>query len=112
MTVQRVTTIPDQCWNIERRKKGFLATFRSKKNVSNMPSRPATMGTRTAELRQLYLLPPQLIPTRNKVELTTIDADPIQSKERSFSRIGVTSSSYRKNRGTITRPTAQNGRLM
>ncbi|KAI7722961.1 hypothetical protein KC353_g70 [Hortaea werneckii] len=47
------------------------------------------MGTRTAELCQLYLLPPQLIPTRNKVELTIIDADPIQSKERSFSRIGA-----------------------
>lgn len=57
--------------------------------VITVPPSPATIGTRTAELRQGYLFPPKLRPTRNEVELAIIRIDPIQSTEVSLGRISV-----------------------
>lgn len=52
--------------------------------VNTMPASPTKIGTRTAGLCHGYLLPPQLKPTRNKVELVIMSRDPVQSTAESL----------------------------
>jgi len=106
------TRIPDHVPKIVRRRNGFLAEYRSYNTVAINPARPPDIIASTAALRHLYSLPPQLIPTRNTVELTTMSADPIQSTDESVSAVFFFSISYRNRRGTANRPTPQNGRLI
>ena len=87
MTVQIEAAIPDQSSKIASRRNGFLANRLSYTIVSTIPTRPTMVVTRTAGLRHWYLLPPQLKPMRNDVELATMNADPIQSMEETLSPI-------------------------